>query len=293
MLYTIENTALRVSVDTSGAELQSVYSKKTNTEYLWQGDSAYWSGRAINLFPFIGRRFKSIYSHDGQLYKSRTHGLARYYVFRLEERSATRLQMVFTENEETLQEYPFRFEFRVIFELEGNVLTVRYHVTNTDGKTLICSFGGHPGINIPFGEGEFEDYYAEFSDTTNVHRHLLSDSNTFMANNAVPYEMVDGTKIPLQHALFKNDAVILGNTSRKISLKSAKERRYVSMDFTDFTFIGLWHPGDTNAPFVCLEPWGSLPATDGIVERLEEKEHMLHVAPNKTAQASYTIEIHE
>ncbi len=293
MIYTIENKTLRVSVDTSGAQLQSIFSKKTKTEYIWQGDSAYWSGRAYNLFPFIGRMFKSVYAYDGQLYRSRAHGLARYYVFRLEERSATRLQMLFTENEETLQEYPFRFEFRVIFELEENVLTVRYHVTNTDNKTLICAFGGHPGINVPFGEGEFEDYYVEFSEKSNVQRQLLSDSDRFMADKAIPYPMVDGTKIPLHHDLFDHDAVILSNTSRKVSIKSAKEKRYVSMDFTDFKFLGIWHPGDMNAPFVCLEPWGALPATDGIVDRLEEKANMTHVPPTETAQASYTLEIHE
>ena len=38
MIYSIENKILKIAVDTSGAQLQSVYSKKTDTEYLWQGD---------------------------------------------------------------------------------------------------------------------------------------------------------------------------------------------------------------------------------------------------------------
>ena len=54
MLYTIENKLLKTAVDTSGAQMQSLYSKVTATEYLWQGDAAYWSGRAYNLFPIIG-----------------------------------------------------------------------------------------------------------------------------------------------------------------------------------------------------------------------------------------------
>ena len=293
MIYTIENKHLRVSVDTAGAELQSLYSKKTNTEYLWQGDSAYWSGRAYNLFPLIGRMFKNIYAYDGNLYQSRAHGLARYYLFTLEERSATRLVMLFTENEETLQEFPFRFEFRVYFELKDNILNVRYTVTNTDDKTLICAFGGHPGINIPFGEGEFEDYYLEFSAKTNVQRQLLSDSDRFMADKAVPYALEDGVRMPLRHDLFAHDAVILENTSRYVTIKSKKDSRHVAMDYTDFKFLGVWHPGHVNAPFVCLEPWGALPATDGIVDKLEEKANMKHVPPTKTESVSYTLEIYE
>ena len=293
MIYTIENSKFRVSVDTAGAQLQSMYSKETKTEYIWQGDSKYWSGRAYNLFPFIGRMFKNLYAYQGNLYKSRTHGLARYYAFRLEDRSATRLTLLLTDNEETLEEYPFHFEFRVFFHLQDNVLNVRYEVTNTDDKTLICAFGGHPGINVPFGNGEFEDYYVEFSEKSRVHRQLLSDSDRFMAGKAIPYALEDGVRFPLQHDLFNHDAVILSNTSRRVSIKSEKESRYVSMKFDDFKYLGMWHPGDTDAPFVCLEPWSALPATDGIIDNLESKADMTHVPPKKTAEMSYTVEIYE
>lgn len=293
MIYTIENDKFSVSVDTTGAQLQSMYSKETKTEYIWQGDSKYWSGRAYNLFPFIGRMYKNVYSYQGEMYTSRAHGIARYYVFRLEERSANRLVMLLTENEDTLKEYPFRFEFRVFFELNGNVLNVRYEVTNTDSQTLICAFGGHPGINVPFGKGAFEDYYVEFSEKTSVQRQLLSDSDRFMAGKAIPYALQDGTKLPLQHDLFNHDAVILSNTSRYVSIKSDKESRRVAMNFEDFKYLGIWHPGDTDAPFICLEPWGALPATDGIIDNLETKADMTHVPPAKTAQVSYTVEIYE
>ena len=293
MIYTIENPKFRVSVDTSGAQLQSMYTKETKTEYIWQGDSKYWSGRAYNLFPFIGRMYKNIYVYQGESYTARAHGIARYYVFTLENRSATSLTLLLKDNEDTLKEYPFHFEFRVFFELQDNVLNVRYEVTNTDTKTLICAFGGHPGINVPFGEGVFEDYYVEFSEKTSVQRQLLSDSDRFMAGKAIPYALKDGLQMPLQHDLFNHDAVILSNTSRKVFIKSDKESRYVAMKFDDFKYLGIWHPGDTDAPFICLEPWGALPATDGIIDTLESKADMTHVPVGKTAQASYTVEIYE
>ena len=158
---------------------------------------------------------------------------------------------------------------------------------------MICAFGGHPGINVPFGKGAFEDYYVEFSEKTSVQRQLLSDSDRFMAGKAIPYALHDGTKLPLQHDLFNHDAVILSNTSRYVSIKSDKESRRVAMNFEDFKYLGIWHPGDTDAPFICLEPWGALPATDGIIDNLETKADMIHVPPAKTAQASYTVEIYE
>ena len=231
--------------------------------------------------------------YQGEPYTARAHGIARYYVFTMEKRTATSLTMLLKDNEDTLKEYPFHFEFRVFFELEDNILNVRYEVTNTDTKTVICAFGGHPGINVPFGEGDFEDYYVEFSEKTSVQRQLLSDSDRFMAGKAIPYALKDGLQLPLQHDLFAHDAVILSNTSRKVFIKSDKESRYVAMKFDDFKYLGIWHPGDTDAPFICLEPWGALPATDGIIDNLESKADMTHIPVGQKAEVSYTVEIYE
>ena len=54
MYYEIENAELKVGVETKGAQLKSIRSKKTDTEYLWQGDEEFWKGRAYNLFPIVG-----------------------------------------------------------------------------------------------------------------------------------------------------------------------------------------------------------------------------------------------
>ena len=51
MLYTIENDLIRVEIDSLGGEMMSVKTKADDTEYLWQGDPAYWKGRAFHLFP--------------------------------------------------------------------------------------------------------------------------------------------------------------------------------------------------------------------------------------------------
>ena len=293
MIYTIENEKLKVSVDTQGAQLYSLYSKISNTEYLWQGDPDYWTGRAYNLFPFIGRMYENYFRYDGKDYPSRAHGLARYFEFTLESQTENSLVFLFTDNEETHKEYPFAFEFRVSFILDSGKLITHYEVTNTDTRTLICAFGGHPGINVPFGKGSFEDYYLEFSKKTDVKRQLLSESDRYMADKAIPYELVDGVKLPLKHDLFNHDAVILEDTSYCVALKSNKESRYVSMEYEGFPFIGFWQVLKPDTPYVCLEPWSALPAIDGIVVDLETKPHMTHVASGEKAEKSFTLEIHE
>ena len=54
MLYTVKNDKLSLTVSDMGAEMQSLLSCD-GTEFLWQGDPAYWTGHAYIMFPICGR----------------------------------------------------------------------------------------------------------------------------------------------------------------------------------------------------------------------------------------------
>lgn len=293
MIYLIENSVLKIQVNTQGAQLWSVFSKKTGVEYLWQGDPAVWSGRAYNLFPFIGRSYEGVFRYDGKEYPSRSHGLARYFEFTLEAQTENSLTFLFTDSEETKKEYPFSFEFRVIFTLNDNALTTRYVVKNTDERELICAFGGHPGINVPFDGGVFENYYLEFSKPTAAERELLDKSDRFMADKAVPYALQDGVKLPLKHELFEHDAIILKNTSGEVAIKTPHSKRYVSVVYHDYPFVGFWQMANIRPQYLCVEPWSALPAIDGKIVELESKPHMTRVQPNGESSMRFDVIIHE
>ena len=292
MLYSLENEQIKIEVNSLGAQLFSLFSKKTQTEYLWQGDPAYWTGRAYNLFPFIGRMYEGVFDFQGTRYPSRSHGLARYFESTLESKTDDCLTFLFLSNEETKKEYPFSFEFRARFRLDGSCLTTEYEVKNTDTQTLICAFGGHPGINVPFGKGAFEEYYLDFGTEQNPTQILLSESK-FLADKTAPYALAEGRKLPLRHNLFDDDAVILKNSGGYVAVRCDKEERYVSMEYSDYPFIGFWHACKTDAPYVCLEPWSALPAVDGVIVDLETKPNMYHVPVGDSKTASFTIELHE
>ena len=87
MIYTIENDVLRVDIENIGAELMSIYSKKTGTEYLWQGDKKYWGSRAPLLFPICGRLYKNEYTYKDKKYEMMLHGFARKMAFTVESHS--------------------------------------------------------------------------------------------------------------------------------------------------------------------------------------------------------------
>lgn len=51
MIYSLENSKMKITASTHGAELHSITGKKDNTEFLWSGNPEYWKYHAPHLFP--------------------------------------------------------------------------------------------------------------------------------------------------------------------------------------------------------------------------------------------------
>lgn len=62
MQITNENDSLQVTVETFGAELKSLKSRKSGLEYLWQGDPQVWKDTAPFLFPVVARQRNDSYT---------------------------------------------------------------------------------------------------------------------------------------------------------------------------------------------------------------------------------------
>lgn len=294
MLFTIENEFLKVDIDSVGAQMASIYSKQTGVEYLWQGDKTYWGGRAYNLFPTIGRMIDNEYLYNGKRYPLRSHGLVRYYeLSALPQAKPTEISFSLTHQsaEDIPSQYPFQFLYVVTFSLQGNRLSVRYEAKNTGTDTMICAFGGHPGLNVPFDGGTFEDYYVQFEEPCNAVQHLMSPRK-FMSGETQPYPLEQGTILPLRHDLFDNDAIILSNTCGAVALRKLGSSRCVKMYYPDFQYFALWHSVGV-APFVCLEPWQALCADEGETTNLATKRDMTHLAPNQSTSVSFVLEFIE
>ena len=78
MIHTIQSDFLEVSINQVGIELCSIKNKQTSAEYLWQGDSEYWSGQAPILFPIIGLLKGNSTIIDGKEYAIPKHGFIRH-----------------------------------------------------------------------------------------------------------------------------------------------------------------------------------------------------------------------
>jgi galactose mutarotase-like enzyme len=56
-------------------------------------------------------------------------------------------------------------------------------------------------------------------------------------------------------------------------------------------FVGLWHAPKTEAPYMCIEPWTSVPALDNVVDDFETKLEMNRLAPGASYTNSFSITV--
>ena len=68
MQVVLENEALKVTINSFGAELASIRGKETDTEYLWNADAKFWKRSAPVLFPFVGSLKNKEYHYEGKAY---------------------------------------------------------------------------------------------------------------------------------------------------------------------------------------------------------------------------------
>ena len=290
MLHTIQNECLSVTVDELGAQLWSIRAAD-GTEALWQGDARYWADRSLTIFPYVARLWQGQYELDGQTYRMPIHGFAPGSVFAVAEKTDTKLTLVLTDSEETLSQYPRRFALRMIYVLEGDKLAVTHEVENRDERSMYFGLGGHPGFNVPLEAGRaFEEYRLRFGETCEPVRVGFSP-DCFVNGEDAPFALEEGCILPLAHDLFDDDAIVLTHMAREVTLEALGSGRSVTVAYPDMPYLGIWHWPKTDAPYVCIEPWASLPARHGERTVFEQQEDLIRLEPGKTYRNHWTVQI--
>ena len=288
MLHSIENPYMKVTAAEHGAELMSILGAD-GTEYLWQGDPAYWCDRAPNLFPYVARLTEGSYYLDGKLYHMNIHGIALYRDFRLVENTGTAMTFELTDDEESYAQYPRHFAFRITYSLEEERLDITFRVDNRDEKTMYFGIGGHPGFNVPLaGNGTFRDWRIRFTENCNPVRVGFTPA-CYLSGQDEDYPLRDGCILPFSHDMFDEDAIVLKEMSRQVVLESDTDSHSLTVTFPEMPVLAFWHMPKTDAPYVCIEPWSSLPSRQDVVEEFSCKSDLVQLEAGKTYETLWSI----
>ena len=289
-MVTISNGILTAQISETGAELSKLSSK--TTDYLWGGNPDIWKGHSPVLFPFVGRLKNKEYQFKGKTYGPvPIHGVApkaRFLTESWEESACTMLLVVTGEMKEI---YPFEYDFRVRYELDGYTLKVSYLVTNRGSGRMYYGLGGHPGFNVPLKEGlAFEDYFVEFPDSGDVKRRIFTPG-VLDTGVSEPYRL-ENRRLYLKHNLFDNDAVCLENTGYRCVIRTEKDKKSVTVNYPETKWCAFWHKDHRQAPYVCVEPWFTLPGHDKL-DDIEKRDDSLILDSGKSAVHNLIITVSE
>jgi len=283
----IENDILKVSIKTKGAELDSIYNKETNLEYMWGGDPAFWGKKSPVLFPVVGTLKNDIYYYNHKEYSLSRHGFAREMDFMVTAQTSSSAQFTLQSNEITFSKYPFSFRFDVIYSLKADKLVVNYKITNTGNDSLYFSVGGHPAFKVPLiNDTVYNDYYLEFNKPETTGRWPISKDGLIESS---PAPLLNNkNRLSLSKELFYNDALVFKNlVSDKISLRSEKITNGLEFDFAGFPYLGIW--AAKNADFVCIEPWCGIADSVTSDQQIVDKEGINKLAVKEIFERSWSV----
>ncbi len=283
MIHTIENGKVRATVSTKGAELQSLYSKETEREYMWQAAPETWPSHSLLLFPACGRVANSRMLVKGKEYPLMMHGFAKDSEFETVEKTATSVTLMLRDNDDTRRVFPYDFRFVVKFYVEGDTVYQNFNVINDGKGTMYFSLGAHPGFFCPIVLGERpENYVMRFDCPQNIKEFVKDPATWLLTHERTTF--LDGTDVPLSDSFFDNGPMVLENVhANSVTLLSKESGRFVEMGIKDFPFMCLWGKGG-RMQIICIEPWCG---TSDFVDADFEWEHRYG---NESVEAGKTFE---
>jgi galactose mutarotase-like enzyme len=272
----VSSGALTARINPLGAQL-STLRDPSGRDLLWDGNPAFWNGRAPLLFPIVGSLVGGAYRVAGKTYALPRHGFARGKGFEVLSASSAEALLRLKPDAETLAVYPFHFQLKVHFEIRDSTLKVTARVKNVGDAPMPASFGYHPAFRWPLPYGAARALHAiefELEESAPIRR---LDAAGLVTPIRYP-NPVKARRLMLDDELLKDDVVIFAPVRSQALSYGADAGPRIALRFPDTPFLGVW--SKPRAPFICIEPWHGMSDPVGFAGDFAEKPGVFIVPPD-------------
>jgi len=290
MLHTISNDSLTCSIESNGAEIRSLKSKSTGQEYIWQINESIWGSSSPVLFPSIGKIKDDKIVYSNKEYAMPKHGIIRYNnQLAYKQHGISKCAFTLKSSAKTLEQYPFKFQFSVEYELIDRRLIMTYKIENRDSVPMHFACGGHTAYYCPLNKiTQLSDYVIEFPAQFDFIADTLGSSGLLSHHK----RKIDSTGeiLSLTNSLFNDDALIFSEFDFNwVRLRKKNEIKGIIVRFTDYPHLALWSkPG---ADYVCIEPWLGLPDRENESNDITQKPSYKTIKSNSMFSIAIETEI--
>jgi galactose mutarotase-like enzyme len=277
---------LSATIAAEGAELVRL-TAPDGSELLWDGGAA-WARHAPVLFPIVGRLAGDTLRHNGRSTRLTQHGFARDRRFTPIERAADRCTFRLTDDEASRAIYPFAFALDIAYAVDGLTLSVSMTAINPEaaGSDLLASLGAHPAFVWPLVPGTPKTDHRlvfEHPEPAPVRR----VAGGLLTPTAHP-SPIEGAILPLDEALFDDDALILpGPASHSVRYEGGGRALVFAWRGADT--LGLW--SKRGGDFLCIEPWRGHASPEGFDGEFRDKPGVVAIPPGGRLELGWQVSL--
>lgn len=227
--------------------------------HFWEKGNSSLPGGWPFIFPICARLERmgaeGNYLYDGQIYFLPIHGFAPITPWEVKDTSEPdTIILTLRDNKSTLEHYPFSFFIELKYQVSEGVLICSQRYSNTDNKPLPYYAGFHPYfLTPPAGNGK-EKVMLNYEPTRRFrYNQKLTDLVGTQELFSLPASIADPTI---------NEQLVELGTNKTITL-NYPDGFTVNLladgveDPNLFSYVQLYT--QSNAPFICVEPWMSFP----------------------------------
>ncbi|HEX8701668.1 MAG TPA: aldose epimerase [Myxococcaceae bacterium] len=217
------------------------------------------------LFPIAGRLPGDTYSVDGQTYSMSQHGFARRLPWTVRQAEDSRLVLGLTSSEETLRQFPWRFEAQLTLSLRGSTLEIHFEAKNLDSRPMPLHLGYHPYFHVSQAA---KSVARVDTDATRAWDNRQRQDVSFTGWDFTGPEV---------------DLHLLDHSRAGTTLHRGLGRRPVHLSWSpEFRKLIVWTLQGRD--FICVEPWT---ASAGA---LASGQELVHVPPGEARSTLFAIQ---
>lgn len=283
---TISHASTSAQFAARGAELIGLRHK--GTDYLWNGDPAWWNFCAPILFPVTGRSPEDRIRIGNDSHPIPPHGFARDRDFQVLGSTPDSIAFELNDDSQTRTMFPFGFRLRMNAIVHDARLEMAASIESTSAAPMPFCFGYHPAFAWTQNRDARNSYVCRFEteELPYIRRPNLSTGLIKTAQFPSPLRK---RELPLSDAIFDEGAILFDTLDSRSVWFGPRGSSGIMVRFPDSPHLGIWtKPG---APFLCIEPWQGLAELEGGDGELSRRPGAKILAAGQIATYRLIVEI--